>query len=346
MANLFSKLQVSNKPHKGSFDLSYRNIVSCEFGQLIPFDIRECVPSDHFRINTSTFTRTKPLVSAAYTRFREHLDYYFVPYRLLWRFSDSLFTDTPINNTALSSLQGASSPTGHAPVVTGSSLEHVIRFLQDPRPTGVGSKKAHLLDDGGIYSDVSTKQLLTLLGYGNWYDALGWDFHLPQQSMFRALAYQKIYQDFYRNDQWEPINPSAYNVDYLVPTITPAYPVPNVFSDENIDNVMANNPFAMRYANFPRDIFTGMLPRQQYGATAYAQIDVNYDGLISSGSIYLNGQAGTSPNVVAHNGSLELSESSGQNIDINFTHNSSSESPIKAAPISTGIVAQRSEESL
>lgn len=334
MANLFSKLQVSNKPHKGSFDLSYRNIVACEFGQLIPFDIRECVPSDHFRLNTSTFTRTKPLVSAAYTRFREHIDYYFVPYRLLWRFSDSLFTSTPISNTSTKPDQGESSIIDSAPYVDGHGLESVINFLQDPHPIFVGSStKLKILDDGGLDSSITTSQLLTLLGYGNWFKAPIWNFRLPRMSLFRALAYQKIYQDFYRNDQWEDINPSSFNVDYLTPYTSVAYPINDVFKESNIDNVRANNPFGMRYANFPRDIFTGLLPKQQFGPTVYADIDTNYDGTLTHGHILLSGVSNGTPIVLDNEDSLAVSDQTDHDVDILFHNYGDSESPITGLSI-------------
>ena len=34
-------------------------------------------------------------------------------------------------------------------------------------------------------------------------------------NVFPLLAYQKIYQDFFRWSQWENSNPSSYNVDYF-----------------------------------------------------------------------------------------------------------------------------------
>lgn len=317
--NLFSQLQINNKPHKGSFDLSYRNIIGCEFGQLIPFDIRECVPSDHFRLSTSTFTRTKPLLSAAYTRFREHIDYYFVPYRLLWRFSDSAFTETPINNSAFAADQDNDQPCQMVPFVNGRVLESIVSYLSQLVSTSAGSK--HLHDDGGLYADYTTQQLLTLLGYGDWFAAPGWEFvkSLPQMSMFRALAYQKIYQDFYRNDQWEPLNPSTFNVDYLTPNSSLLYPASKLFRQDNFKNALDNNPFAMRYANFPKDIFTGILPRQQYGGTAYAKIDTQFNGSTIPMSFTLSGQSGGSPNVVAHGGTLEVAEQNAEHVEIDFT---------------------------
>lgn len=274
--NLFSKLAISNKPHKGSFDLSYRNILSCEFGQLIPFDIREVVPSDHFKISTSTFTRTKPLVSAAYSRFREHMDYYFVPYRLLWRFSDSLMTSTPVNNSAISSsLADVSTDTSSAPYVTAADIKSSLDFLGIKH--GTQSLSYYLIDDGGLRSFNTSCQLLSLLGYGDWLnyiDIPNMD-ETPNQSVFRLLAYQKIYQDFYRNDQWEELCPQAFNVDYLLPS-APHVPLTDMVNEKNHPYFSYASFLSMKYANYPKDIFTGVLPKAQYGASAYVDIESSH----------------------------------------------------------------------
>ena len=274
--NLFSKLAVSNKPHKGSFDLSYRNILSCEFGQLIPFDVREVVPSDHFKISASTFTRTKPLVSAAYSRFREHIDYYFVPYRLLWRFSDSLFTSTPVNNSAVSSsLTDSSVSTSSAPYVTASDIKAALDFLHQKH--GTQSLSYYLIDDGGLQSFTTSRQLLNLLGYGDWinYTSIPTITQTPNMSVFRLLAYQKIYQDFYRNDQWEELCPQAFNVDYLLPS-NPKVPLSQQVTPTSHSAFAYASFLSMKYANYPKDIFTGVLPKAQYGATAYVDIDSSF----------------------------------------------------------------------
>lgn len=272
--NIFSKLAINNKPHKGSFDLSYRNILSCEFGQLIPFDIRECVPSDHFRLNTTTFTRTKPLVSAAYSRFREHVDYYFVPYRLLWRFSDSFFTKTPVNNSAMHAGQDSETFNKSLPYFATSDIRYILDVLGKSYKNSVG-KDVFVRDAGDINAFTSTKQLLNSLGYGEWLSPLSTAAlaQLPNTNVFRALAYQKIYADYYRNDQWEELHPSTYNCDYILPSSSLAFPLKSNYGGSPSVNV-EYGCLSMRYANYPRDIFTGVLPRQQYGGTVYVNEDV------------------------------------------------------------------------
>ena len=67
------------------------------------------------------------------------------------------------------------------------------------------------------------------------------------------LAYQKIYYDFYSNSQWEKHKAFAYNVDYWS-------------GNGNIS--LVTDMVQLRYANYPKDYFMGMLPSSQYGSVA------------------------------------------------------------------------------
>ena len=71
--------------------------------------------------------------------------------------------------------------------------------------------------------------------------------------MLPILAYQKIYFDFFSNSQWEKHLAYAYNVDYWQGT---SYV--SLYADM----------LKMRYANYPKDYFMGMLPSSQYGSVA------------------------------------------------------------------------------
>jgi hypothetical protein len=70
------------------------------------------------------------------------------------------------------------------------------------------------------------------------------------------LAYQKIYYDFFSNSQWEKHKAYAYNVDYWSGT-------------GNIG--LVTDMVQLRYANYPKDYFMGMLPSSQYGSVAFLQ---------------------------------------------------------------------------
>ena len=67
------------------------------------------------------------------------------------------------------------------------------------------------------------------------------------------LAYQKIYYDFFSNSQWEKHKAYAYNVDYWSGTGAIG---------------LVTDTVQLRYANYPKDYFMGMLPSSQYGSVA------------------------------------------------------------------------------
>ena len=82
--SLFSMLNLTNKVHRDGFDLSRRNCFSSKVGELLPVATVECIPGDSFKIKTTSFTRTVPCQTAAFTRINEYFDWFFVPYRLLY----------------------------------------------------------------------------------------------------------------------------------------------------------------------------------------------------------------------------------------------------------------------
>lgn len=96
---------------------------------------------------------------------------------------------------------------------------------------------------------------------------------------FPLLAYQKIYYDFYRNSQWESSNPSCYNLDYITGSADCQIPVQDI-------SVHGSNMFDLRYANFNKDYYFGLMPRSQYGDEAViplagnisTQVFDTYDG--------------------------------------------------------------------
>ena len=72
-------------------------------------------------------------------------------------------------------------------------------------------------------------------------------------NLLPIFTYQKIYFDFFPNSQWEKHLAYAYNVDYWSGTGSISLSV---------------NMLKLRYANYPKDYFMGMLPSSQYGSVA------------------------------------------------------------------------------
>ena len=77
-SNIMGLHGLKNKTSKNSFDLSHRNLFTAKDGELIPCSVFELNPGDTINLDTSYFTRTAPLDSAAYTRLRENVQFFFI----------------------------------------------------------------------------------------------------------------------------------------------------------------------------------------------------------------------------------------------------------------------------
>ena len=137
--------------------------------------------------------------------------------------------------------------------------------------------QANTRDDAGLPYVYGACKLLDLLGYGSMIDRsntgkaaitkdyLGLDsvgdgdnplvYSVSQAvNMLPIFTYQKIYFDFFSSSQWEKHLAYAYNVDY--------------WNDSSYITLYADM-LKMRYANYPKDYFMGMLPNSQYGSVAF-----------------------------------------------------------------------------
>jgi hypothetical protein len=81
-------------------------------------------------------------------------------------------------------------------------------------------------------------------------------------NLLPIFAYQKIYFDFYSNSQWEKHLAYSYNVDYW---------------DGKSSVEISADMIKLRYANYPKDYFLGVLPSSQYGSVAVLPSLTNVD---------------------------------------------------------------------
>lgn len=258
--------------HRSSFDLSSKKLFTAKVGEILPCYWQIAIPDTKYRISSDWFTRTVPVNTAAYTRIKEYYDFYAVPLRLISRALPQAFTQmTDYATSAASSTANTSSLTS-VPSVTQNLFN---LFLQ----TSNAGDQPNTRDDAGLPIVYGSCKLLDMLGYGSMIastntgkaaitkkylgvDTLGdADNPLVYQTSQTVnalpfLAYQKIYYDFFSNNQWEKHKAYAYNVDYWSGT-------------GNIG--LVTDMVQLRYANYPKDYFMGMLPNSQYGSVAFLQ---------------------------------------------------------------------------
>lgn len=274
--------------HRSSFDLSSKKLFTAKVGEILPCYWQIAIPDTKYRISSDWFTRTVPVNTAAYTRIKEYYDFYAVPLRLISRALPQAFTQMTDYMTSASSSTANTSTLTSVPNVSQSLIS---TFLF----TANAGDQPNTRDDAGLPIVYGSCKLLDLLGYGSLVassnaakasitkkylgvDALGdADNPLIYQASQTVnalpfLAYQKIYYDFFSNSQWEKHKAYAYNVDYWSGT-------------GNIS--LVTDMVQLRYANYPKDYFMGMLPASQYGSVAV---------LPSQSSAYVPNRVVFSPN--------------------------------------------------
>lgn len=255
--------------HRSSFDLSSKKLFTAKVGEILPCYWQIAIPGNKYRISSDWFTRTVPVNTAAYTRIKEYYDFYAVPLRLISRALPQAFTQmTDYMTSAASSTENTSALT---------SVPNVTQYLFSLFLEVANSNdQPNVRDDAGLPIVYGTCKLLDMLGYGSLISSantgkaaitkkyLGVDglsdaknplVYQTSQTVnaLPFLAYQKIYYDFYSNSQWEKHKAYAYNVDY--------------WSGSGNIGLVADM-VQLRYANYPKDYFMGMLPSSQYGSVA------------------------------------------------------------------------------
>ena len=280
MANIMSLKSLRNKTSRNGFDLSSKRNFTAKAGELLPVKTWEVLPGDTFKIDLKTFTRTQPLNTAAFARMREYYDFYFVPYDLLWNKANTVLTQMYDNPQHAISFD----PTvnfilsGDMPYLTCRQIANYLNGVANDIPDD--SVKNYFGYNRGLLS----AKLLEILGYGNFLyyaeNSTNTWATMPlknnlQLNLFGLLAYQKIYADFYRDSQWEKISPSTFNVDYMDGHSMNLDISGSVRFSENY------NMFDLRYCNWQKDLFHGVVPRAQYGDVAMVNLisPVRADGL-------------------------------------------------------------------
>nr|DAP77387.1 MAG TPA: Major capsid protein [Microviridae sp.] len=261
MSSLFSYGDIKNTPRRSGFDLSNKCAFTAKVGELLPIYWKFCLPGDKFNISQEWFARTQPVDTSAFTRIREYYEWFFVPLHLLYRNS----------NEAIMSMENQPNyaASGSASISFNRNLPWVDLATIN---TAIGNVQSSASPNNffGFPRSEGFKKLVSYLGYGEtspekYVDNL-------RCSAFPLYAYQKIYQDYYRNSQWEKNKPWTYNCDFWNgEDSTPVASTVELFTKNPNDSV-----FELRYANWNKDLWMGALPNSQFGDVAAVSIDSDF----------------------------------------------------------------------
>jgi hypothetical protein len=254
--------------HRSSFDLSSKKLFTAKIGEILPCYWQIAIPGNRYRISSDWFTRTVPVNTAAYTRIKEYYDFYAVPLRLISRALPQAFTQMSDYMTSAASNSANTEQLSRVPYAPVGNISAEIQSCVT----------AGTVDDAGFGFAYGSCKLLDMLGYGSFIGTgntkkkditmqyLGLDATSLSDSqnpliygtsinlnLLPIFAYQKIYFDFYSNSQWEKHLAYSYNVDYW---------------DGKSSVEISADMIKLRYANYPKDYFLGVLPSSQYGSVA------------------------------------------------------------------------------
>lgn len=311
MSNIMSLVKLQNKPSRNGYDLSRKVAMSAKMSELIPVDCIECIPGDSFKIRQQHFTRTLPVNSAAYTRIREYYDWFFVPTNLLWNKFNTFVTQMTDNNQKALSIKEDETLGSQHPYFTSGDIIDYLQAMNVSSDVNVdnGLQYAYRNNFFGYNRAMLTCKLLDYLGYGKYYKAVttprggvvdtspSEDDNYPdlpdynvQMNPFPLLAYQKIYSDYYRNSQWEKAYAPAFNIDYMNGNYNTAGGDGMHIYLQDLD-YSAENMMDLRYCNWNKDYFMGVLPNSQYGNEASVDLSSIVSPAVTTYSFYNSGNA-------------------------------------------------------
>lgn len=371
MAHFTGLKELQNHVHRAGFDLSAKNVFSAKAGELLPVYWDIGIPGCTYDIDLQYFTRTRPVQTAAYTRIREYFDFYAVPIDLLWKsFNTSVIQMGDAAPIQAKSILESLTVGGDIPYCSLSDLFRGCYFSGGNVALGhtVSVTRGFESIHGFNRGDLNFK-LLSYLNYGNFVsltDAVGtpanrWfnmqapltDSTYTQKftvnsavNLFPLAAYQKIYQDFFRWSQWENADPTSYNFDWYAGS-------GNIFGSDGISISIPptspywkrDNLFSLRYCNWNKDKFMGILPNSQYGDVAV----VDLSSTASSQPVYM--QTGSGPIDIVNkslieppstNVALKLKTAPGSTVQVN----SALRVNIPASRSNLSILALRQAEAL
>lgn len=225
------------KPSRSLFNLKHEKKFSCDFGYLYPILCVEAVPGDTFKLSTEFLVRCAPLIAPIMHRINVKINYFFVPNRLVWSEWQDFIT-------------GINQSSTYDPTSSDQSNYFVTKVPPYSSISYAGGVQTYLYD--GSLADFLGFPTIPKTSTS---DASSANPIKVQLLPFRA--YQKIYNDWYRNQ----------NVEAEV----------NFGTSSGLNNSTSSLSacFTLRKRMWEKDYFTSALPFAQRGDA----VDIPNSGL-------------------------------------------------------------------
>lgn len=197
--------RLKNKVNRNAFDLSHRHMFTAQVGELLPVFTQWVNPNETFKIGYNGKTRTAALNTDAFTRIRENIQYYFVPFQSLWKYFEQQVNNMTKGDAGQNISKFASSSTDASQITTSlpyisyvdladwldDIYQHSLlavhtyltnQYYEDASPI----EFKYFCDHSSSYNDVficdgyrlvRASKLLMSLGYGNFTAAVQYDIY-------------------------------------------------------------------------------------------------------------------------------------------------------------------------
>ena len=271
---------------RNAFDESQRNVFAINFGELLPCYCLETVPHDKIEIDCANLLRCQPMITSPFLRAKQHIDFWFVPYSMLWsRWNDFITSKSEPNSAALKD----------AAFVPHFNIYDVLTSIEgssDPQ-SGIGVQ----YDVFGRDIRFEAYRLLDLLGYPSY----EYFFNVTppatpptlKVNAWRLAAYQKIWYSEYRQKYYDD---GSLGLQGKSPALMFNFDDLSCDQEMNADiynyrDIAYGSHYAWKYLCMPRfrcwkkDLFTGLMPSTQFGAVSTVSSPVNFV------QTYLSGQS-------------------------------------------------------
>lgn len=199
--------RLKNKVNRNAFDLSHRHMFTAQVGELLPVFTQWVNPNETFKIGYNGKTRTAALNTDAFTRIRENIQYYFVPFQSLWKYFEQQVNNMTKGDAGQNISKFASSSTDASQITTSLpyiSYVDLADWLNGMYQHALSAFAAYVTatpnfaarsmvkfkqwcDTSSTYSDVfvcdgyrlcRAAKLLMSLGYGNFSTVIQYDIYV------------------------------------------------------------------------------------------------------------------------------------------------------------------------
>lgn len=254
-----------NVPKLSGFDKSHQNLLTTKCGTITPVLIDELIPGSKVHLKLALSASLPPLASETFMRCSVKVEAFFVPFRLLAGSFESWFTDTEKKFSPYSSGSSTVTPT---------------------------ARKGFLPCLGGFDATNDAAAVASMSAAGSLFDYLG--CKAPDSNVFTssgvavsampALAYHRVYHDWYRNSLVQAdvfLPPTNSNASYPSPNAIALYAGCAPFTFFGMTNAASSYVFSstdqlmladgvylydLRQRNFGMDYFTTATPSPQQGS--------------------------------------------------------------------------------